>query len=117
MANTVRRERGTATAELALALPAVALLIGVVLAVGSVVTAQIRCLDAARAAARQAARGETSGAVVQVARAAAPSGAAVSATRSADQVRVEVNVAVRVPLIGVSVIRVRGVAVAGVEQP
>ena len=46
---------GSVTAELALALPSVVLLLAVVLAAGDVVAGQIRCVDAARAGARAAA--------------------------------------------------------------
>jgi secretion/DNA translocation related TadE-like protein len=52
------RDRGSATAETAVALPAVVVAVSVVLAVGQLVVAQVRCVDAARAAARSLARGE-----------------------------------------------------------
>lgn len=60
-------DRGSVTAELALGLPAVVLALVVVLLVGSVAVAQVRCTDAARAAARAAALGEDTAAVVAIA--------------------------------------------------
>ncbi|MGL5859605.1 MAG: Rv3654c family TadE-like protein [Angustibacter sp.] len=60
-------ERGTATAELATALPAVTLALGTVLGVGHLVAAKVGCVDAARAGARAAARGESDPVVRQVA--------------------------------------------------
>jgi len=53
-----RDERGSVTVELALALPAVALLLAAVLALTSAAVGQLRCADAARAGARAAALGE-----------------------------------------------------------
>ncbi|MEV4225606.1 TadE family type IV pilus minor pilin [Streptomyces bobili] len=78
------------TAEAAVVLPvlvafAMALVWGLL-----VMTAQIQCVDAARAGARAAARQEPADAVVEVARATAPRGARVTVTREGDQVRVVV---------------------------
>ncbi|WP_456847646.1 TadE/TadG family type IV pilus assembly protein, partial [Cellulomonas sp. P5_C6] len=53
-----RRDRGSVTAELAVGLPAVALLLVAVLTVGAAAVAQTRCTDGARAGARAAALGE-----------------------------------------------------------
>lgn len=56
---TVRRgEAGSATAELAVSLPALVFLLAVGLMALSAIRAQIECVDAAREAARAAARGE-----------------------------------------------------------
>lgn len=67
-----------ATVELAVALPAVVLCL--VLGLGAVraVTDQVRCTDAARAAARAAARGDTPGSAVALGRRLAPPGATVT---------------------------------------
>ncbi|WUI28536.1 hypothetical protein OG976_11145 [Mycobacterium sp. NBC_00419] len=54
------------------------------------VSAQVRCVDAAREAARLAARGDTAGADA-VARGVAPPGAAVEFRRSGDFVEVRVS--------------------------
>ncbi|MDX3575459.1 TadE family type IV pilus minor pilin [Streptomyces sp. FL07-04A] len=54
------------------------------------VSAQIQCVDAARAGARAAARRDPDAAVLEVARATAPRGARVTVGREGDQVRVVV---------------------------
>lgn len=105
------------TAETALALPAVVLVLAVILGVGHLVTAQVQCVDAARAGARQAARGESAGTVTQVARAFGPQGARVTVTREGRTVAVEVAAIVRLPGTGWPVLPVRGRAVGEVEQP
>jgi len=110
-------QRGTVTAELAIALPAVVILLGVVLAVGSVVSAQLRCTDAARAAARAAARGEQGEQVVAIAERAAPDGARVGVQVSGATAVVWVSVPVRMPLPGRPSLTVGARAVADVEQP
>jgi len=112
-----RPERGSVTAELALGLPVVVLALVLVLAVGQVVTSQVRCSDAARAGAREAARGEVGGTVVQEGLRVAPPGASVTLTRSGRSVEVTVSAAVRLPLPGSPQVRVRGRAVSLVEQP
>lgn len=71
-------DRGMATAELAVALPAVVLVIVAGMTAVSVLTAQLRCVDAAREAARAAARGESSAVVHSVASRSGPSGSAVT---------------------------------------
>jgi len=85
-------DAGYVTAEAAVVIPTlvalVALLVWGLMAAG----AQIRCVDAARAGARAAARSEAPGEVMRVARAAAPQGARVSVRRSGDMVRVRVSV-------------------------
>jgi secretion/DNA translocation related TadE-like protein len=57
-----------ATAELAVAMPAVVLALGMVIAVGQAVVAKIGCVDAARAGARAASRGDDDGSVRALAR-------------------------------------------------
>jgi Flp pilus assembly protein TadG len=52
-------ERGSVTAETALALPAVVLVLAALLGCGQALVAQVNCVDAARAGARAAARSET----------------------------------------------------------
>lgn len=53
------RERGSVTAELAVGLPVVILLLAAVLAFGAASTAHLRAMDAARAGARAIAIGES----------------------------------------------------------
>ena len=86
-----RREAGSVTAEFALALPALVVLLAVVLTAGRVVLAQVGCVDAARAAARVAARGEDPAVVRATATALAPRGAAVAVRAGAGTVVVEVT--------------------------
>lgn len=117
MAAGRRPEHGSITAELALSLPAVVLALVLVLAVGRVATAQVRCADAARAGAREAARGEATGAVVAHARGLAPSGAVVAVTRHGRSVAVEVSATVGLPLPGPPRVRVQARAVGPTERP
>jgi hypothetical protein len=86
-----RREDGMATAELAVAMPALLLVLVLALAGVRLGIDQARCLDAARAAARLLARGEPTGTVVAEARSLAPPGARVVTGRSGDLVSVEVR--------------------------
>ena len=87
------------TAELALALPSLVVALALALWAVSAVSAQVRCVDAARSAARAAARGEPDAAVEAAARAAAPAGATVTVARAAGLVEVDVAVHVH-PLPG-----------------
>lgn len=59
------------------------------------VNAQLRCVDAARAAARVAARGESTSASAQAGRTLAPPGATVQVIVDGSQVKVEVTARVR----------------------
>jgi hypothetical protein len=70
-----RGDRGSITAELAVALPVVVLLLLTGLAAVNAVATKLRCVDAAREAARAEARGEPGAAAGQR---AAPDGATVS---------------------------------------
>ena len=81
---------GTVTAETAVVLPSLLLVLGACVWVLSVLSAQIRCVDAAHGAARAAARGESVAAVRAAAVSAAPAGAAVTVQAGPNQVRVEV---------------------------
>lgn len=86
-----RDERGAATAELALVLPAlVAVTAGLVwlLAVGA---AQVRVVDAARETARAAARGDDDGSAVARGERVAPPGSTVALSRSGGEVVVEAS--------------------------
>jgi hypothetical protein len=89
-------DEGYATAEAAVALPA--LLVVLALAVGAVVSvgAQLRCVDAARAAARVAARGDSDTAASRAGQQVAPHGARVRVVHRGDQVEVQVAADVRV---------------------
>lgn len=106
------RDRGSVTAELAAALPALMVFTAVALGAVDAVTQKLQCLDAARDAALAAARGgdgETAG------RSHAPSGAHVSVIRDGDMVRAVVTLTIHPmgphgPGFGLS-----GTAVAAIE--
>ncbi len=61
----VNRESGSVTAEMAVALPALLVVLAGALTVLVAVSAQLRCVDAARLGARAAARGDPDAAVVR----------------------------------------------------
>jgi hypothetical protein len=115
-----RGDRGSVTAETATALPALVVVLLLSVWVLTCVAAQLRCVDAARVGAREAARGEAVTAVVAAARAAAPKGAEVLVRRDGERVEVLVRAAVR-PLGGVLGVlpptRVSARAAAAVEDP
>lgn len=93
-------DAGMATAELAVALPALALLVVVCLYAVAVVTAQLRCVDAAGLAARLAGRGEATATVQRETLLAAPRDASVEVTRSAGMVTAKVAAVIDVPILG-----------------
>ncbi|MEU9445530.1 TadE family type IV pilus minor pilin [Streptomyces sp. NPDC048304] len=78
------------------------------------VSAQIRCVDAARIGARAAARQDPADAVITVTREAAPRGSRVTVGREGDQVRV--TVAVRPPVLSGLPFELREEAVAPAEE-
>jgi Flp pilus assembly protein TadG len=86
-----RRDGGMATAELAVVLPTLVLVIAAALTMVSVVLAQVRCVDAAREAARAAARGEPAGVIRSAAIRAAPAGAGVTVGGAGEEVLVTVS--------------------------
>lgn len=88
-----RSDRGFVTVETAMALPVLALFTVTLLWGLAAAAAQIRCVDAARAGARVAARAEPVASAEAAARASAPEGARVSVTRSGELWRVTVEAA------------------------
>jgi Flp pilus assembly protein TadG len=85
-------DRGSATAELAVCLPALVLLLLVGLTAVTAVRTQLECLDAARDAALAAARGESGVAAgIRV----APAGATVNVASQGDSVTATVKARVR----------------------
>ena len=72
------RDSGMVTAELAVAVPAAVLVLAMCLAAVRAAVDQIRCVDAARVAARAAARGDDPARVRDLALASAPDGADVA---------------------------------------
>lgn len=110
------RDRGSVTAETAVVLPVIAvMLLAATWAVGVVVT-HIRCLDAARDTARAVARGEPPDEAEQLGRRSAPSGSSVDVSRSGDDVTAVVSTSVDWPLFGsVHAVRVEERATVQVE--
>lgn len=120
MAARTHRDRGSTTAETAVALPALVVVLLLAVWVLACVAAQLRCVDAARVAARELARGESAASATAAARPVAPGGAEVRVRRDGD--RVEVLVSARVRPLGrllglVPVTPVSARALALVEQP
>lgn len=99
------RDTGAVTAELAVVLPAVTLVLAAVLSVGEVVMAKVACVDAARAGARAAARGDDPAAVRLAASAAAGAadGIEIGMAQTPDVVEVTVSRPVRLLAISPSV--------------
>jgi Flp pilus assembly protein TadG len=93
------------TAETAVVLPVLLLVLALAVAAVTVVGAQLRCVDAAREAARAAARGDAREAVLTAARRAAPDGASTQVTTRGDDVRVRVSV--RAAPLGILPLRVQ----------
>ncbi|MFE7106256.1 TadE family type IV pilus minor pilin [Streptomyces sp. NPDC057575] len=78
------------TAEAAMAVPVLAMFALALVWALMAASAQIRCVDAARAGARAAARSEPEEQVLEVTRSAAPGGAEVAMQRSGELWRVRV---------------------------
>lgn len=95
VARRARSSAGFATAETAVAMPVLVLVMVMAVWVLACVSAQLRSVDAARAAARVAARGDPPQAAAETGRRIAPSGATVQVVTLDGQVRVRVEVAVR----------------------
>jgi Flp pilus assembly protein TadG len=108
-------EAGMVTAETAVVLPVLLLVLAGAIAAVTVVGAHLRCVDAAREGARAAARGDDVAAVRAVAARAAPDGAATAVQVEGGRVRVTVRATVPplgpVPL----TVRVSATAVAELE--
>lgn len=88
-------DRGYVTAETAVVLPVLLVVVAAAVWVLACVSAQLRCVDAASAAARAAARGDAPADVEAAGRAVAPAGAIVAISRVGDQVHVAVTAEVR----------------------
>lgn len=87
-----------ATAEFAVAMPALLLVLGLALSALALGVDQVRCVDAARAGARLMARGESAGVVLQAVRRAAPDRARVVTVIEGRRVVVRVEGRARGPL-------------------
>jgi hypothetical protein len=107
-----RADHGMVTVELAMALPVLMIMVGAGLAAVSVAAAHVRALDAAREAARAAARGDMTSANA-LAHRLAP-GASVSLSSAADRTTARVSMVIRPPG-GWPAITVVATAVAATE--
>ncbi len=103
-----------ATAEFAVALPAVVVVLVVGLtAIGTSID-QVRCVDAARLAARSLARGDSQSSARALASQAAPAGSLVALTAGDRMVTATVTVSRQAPVLGLTWV-VRGQASAPQE--
>ncbi|MFD5409472.1 TadE family type IV pilus minor pilin [Streptomyces nojiriensis] len=109
-----KSDRGYVTAEAALVIPALVLFAALLVWALMAAAAQIRCVDAARAGARAAARSEPVEVAEAAARAAAPPGARVELARTGDLWRV--RVAAKAPGPGGLPVRLGAQAVALAED-
>lgn len=96
-AKFTRGQRGAVTAELAMALPTLVVVLTIGVWLQSAVALQARCLDAARAGARAAARGDPDGTVRARLAAVLPSGSSVAIGHGDGQVTVTVRTRARPP--------------------
>jgi Flp pilus assembly protein TadG len=85
-----RSQDGSITAETAVVLPVLVLVLVALMGVAHAVGVQLTVQDAARVGARAAARGESQAEVERLTRSVAPAGSAVTVSRSGGLVRVDV---------------------------
>ena len=109
------RDRGTVTAETAVVLPALVLVLVLCLWSVTVVGQQLRCIDAARTGARALARGEQPAAAWAAAQRAAPDGAHITLRKADGLAVVEVRFAAGLPGAGGPGIQIGSRAVATLE--
>lgn len=103
------------TAETAVALPSLMLVLGIALAALSAASTHIACVDAARVGARALARGDSDHAARAVAADAAPDDAEVTLSEAAGFVRVTVHAPVQWGPAGTPPLRVSDTATTRVE--
>lgn len=106
-------DTGTATAEFAVVMPAIVLLVIMLTGAAAVGFSQLRAFDAARSAAREIARGEPQAAVIDEAKKHA--GGASSVTVRSDGGYSQVTVTIRLPAAIVFVDEVEAAATARYE--
>ncbi|MEU6034400.1 TadE family type IV pilus minor pilin [Actinomadura sp. NPDC047616] len=104
------------TAEIAVALPALVLVLVTSLWAVRIASTQVACTDAARSGARAAARGEPLPAVRAVVARALPPGAQIRISRNVETTRVDVAVPTRPPAVsGLPALLIRAHATAATE--
>ncbi len=114
-----RGDQGSATAETAVVLPSLVLVLALAVWAVTVAVAQLRCVDAASTGARALARDEPAALVLAAARSAGPPGARVMLGRGVDTVTVTVDAEVAWPgsaLSGLPTLAVSGRATAARED-
>lgn len=109
------QDRGSVTAEFAIGLPSVLVVLGAVLAVGSLTVGQLQVVNGAVAAARGLARGESPSTVEQVACQQAGRGCVVVLTREGALVSVTVSRRVSLAVPGQPTLTLRWRSVARAE--
>ena len=109
-----RRDRGMVTAELAVAVPVVVVVLALGLSAIRLGIDEVRCVDAARLAARALARDDSEASARELALTAAPPGASVSLRSGGGEV--SATVAASRDLAGWRVVTVRGSATAAREE-
>lgn len=110
-----RSEKGFATAEAAVVLPVLLLVVGLAVGVLVAVSAQLRCVDAARTTARVAARGDTDAQARDAGARVAPADARIRLYHEGERVVVLVEARVRASR-WLPAVTVAGRAVAEVEE-
>jgi hypothetical protein len=110
------QDGGMVTAEIAVALPALVLVLAVSLWAIRIASTQVACTDAARSGARAAARGEPLPAVRAAVARALPPGARISISRTRETTRVDVAVPAHPPTAsGLPPLLIRAHATAATE--
>lgn len=94
------RQRGSVTAELAVALPSLTVLLALLLLAALIGVTQLRLEESARSAARALARGDPAATAVAAVRQIAGHDAVVTVSRAGGYVRAEVSIRVSGPLSG-----------------
>ena len=112
-----QRELGSATAEVAVLLPSIALLLAVLLWVGMIGATQVSVQQAAREVAREIARGQEQESAVQTAQRVAGSDASVRTSGAGQLAHVQVSKNVSIGGIGWLTIQLSGEATVLSEQP
>ena len=108
------RDRGMVTAELAVAVPVVVVVLALGLSAIRLGIDEVRCVDAARLAARALARGDSEGSARALAVTAGPAGAAVVVASTGAEVSATVSASR--DLAGWRMVTVRGSATAAKER-
>ncbi|WP_309080998.1 TadE family type IV pilus minor pilin [Zhihengliuella sp.] len=108
-------DRGSSTAEVAVLLPAIAVLLVVGLGIGSVGVGQIQIEEGARAAARELARGESPETATAAARRHAGGDARISISPGAEYSTASISRSIRIPGVGAELLTLEATAQARTE--